>query len=68
MFGKYSIIIGINNDFESVILDEYGIKKITPGDLVGDLHKNSLTFADIIISLGYGKRYADGVTMIGCDL
>ena len=61
LFDKFSIIVGINNDFESNILDEYGIKKIAPGDLVGDLHKNSLTFADIIISLGYGKKYADGV-------
>lgn len=68
LFDKFSIIVGINNDLESNILDEYGIKKITPGDLVGDLHKNSLAFADIIISLGYGKKYADGVTMIGCEL
>ena len=52
---------------ECKILEENGLKN-TPGDILGDLHKNSISFAEIIISLGYGKIYADGVTMIGCDL
>ncbi len=64
---KYNIILGINNDLECKILEENGLKN-TPGDILGDLHKNSINFAEIIISLGYGKIYADGVTMIGCDL
>ena len=65
---KYNIIVGINNDVECGVLENWNVLKNTPGDLRGDLHKNSQLFANVLITLGYGKKYADGVTMIGCDL
>lgn len=65
---KYNIIFGVNNDSEYKELTEYEIRSNTPGDLLGDLHKNSIAFGDAVISLGLGKKYADGVTMIGWRL
>ena len=65
---KYNILFGSNNDDEYEIMKEYEIHSNTPGDLLGDLHKNSQFFSEIIISLGLGKKYADGVTMVGWNL
>ena len=44
------------------------IAQSTPGDLRGDLSINSQAIANTYISLGMGKRYADGVTLIGWRL
>ena len=65
---KYNIIIGTDIDKDYEMLDEFGITKNTPEDLRGALSANAQEIADKIISLGLGKRYADGVTIIGRGL
>lgn len=61
---KYNIIIGANPEEDYTILTSANITQNTPGDLRGDLSLNSQMFADIYVSLGLGKQYADGVTII----
>lgn len=65
---KYNIIIGADAEFEYNLLEKYNIAQATPGDLRGDLSINALKLADTYISLGLGKKYADGVTLIGWRL
>ena len=50
------------------VLEDYNIAQATPGDLRGDLSVNAQKIANTYISLGLGKRYADGVTLIGWRL
>ena len=65
---KYNIIIGTDIDKDYEMLDEFGITKNTPEELRVALSANAQEIADKIISLGLGKRYADGVTIIGRGL
>lgn len=65
---KYNVIMGANSEVEYSILEEYNIAQATPGDLRGDLSINAQKLADTYISLGLGKKYADGVTLIGWRL
>lgn len=65
---RYNIIIGTDIDKDYEMLDEYGIAQNTPEDLRGALSSNAQEIADVLISLGLGKRYADGVTIIGRGL
>ena len=65
---KYSIIIGADSEREYNLLEKYNISQATPGDLRGDLSINAQKLADTYISLGLGKKYADGVTLIGWRL
>ena len=65
---KYNIIIGADSELEYSLLEKYNIAQATPGDLRGDLSINALKLADTYISLGLGKKYADGVTLIGWRL
>lgn len=65
---KYDIIIGANSELEYSLLEKYNIAQATPGDLRGDLSLNAQKLADTYISLGIGKKYADGVTLIGWRL
>lgn len=61
-------IIGADVDSEYKYLTECNIAQSTPGDLRGDLSINAQAFANTLISLGLGKQYADGVTLIGWRL
>ena len=65
---KYNIVIGADSEFEYGLLEQYNIAQSTPGDLRGDLSINAQKLADTYISLGIGKKYADGVTLIGWRL
>lgn len=65
---KYCILIGADAEREYNILEELNIAQSTPGDLRGDLSINAQQIANMYISLGLGKRYADGVTLIGWRL
>ena len=65
---KYNIIIGADSEHEYGMLEGYNIAQATPGDLRGDLSINAQKIADTYISLGLGKKYADGVTLIGWRL
>lgn len=64
----YCILIGANSDAEYSILEGANIAQSTPGDLRGELSLNAQQLANTYISLGLGKRYADGVTLIGWRL
>lgn len=67
-FGKklttaYNILLGCEIEEEMEILQKFNISQRTPGDLRGDLTLNAKAIADMLISLGHAKRYADGVTI-----
>ena len=64
----YNILLGADSDYEYKILEENNIVQSTPGDLRGDLSLNAQNLAAIYISIGLGKQYADGVTLIGGEL
>lgn len=64
----YNIIIGGDSDNEFNILERANIAQSTPGNLRGELSLNAQQLANTLLSLGLGKRYADGVTMIGWGL
>lgn len=65
---SYNILIGTDTDMDFGILDAYGIADVTPENLRGELANNARDIADILISMGLAKRYADGVTIIGWGL
>lgn len=65
---NYGILIGADSDAEYSILEEANIAQSTPGDLRGELSLNAKQLANTYISLGLGKCYADGVTLIGWRL
>lgn len=65
LISTYNILIGADAETEYKVLEQNNIAQSTPGDLRGDLSLNAQYFANTYISLGMGKRYADGVTMIG---
>ena len=68
LVNDYCILIGADSDAEYSILEKANIAQSTPGDLRGDLSLNAQQLANTYISLGLGKRYADGVTLIGWRL
>ena len=68
MLDEYCMLIGADSDAEYSILENANIAQSTPGDLRGDLSLNAQKLANTYISLGLGKRYADGVTLIGWRL
>ena len=65
---SYNILIGTDTDMDFGILDAYGIADVTPENLRGELANNARDIADMLISMGLAKRYADGVTIIGWGL
>lgn len=65
---SYNILIGTDTDMDFGILDAYGIADVTPENLRGELANNAKDIADMLISMGLAKRYADGVTIIGWGL
>lgn len=64
LWEHYGIIIGANPDEDLRQLDRWNLSQNTPGDLAGGLTINAEKVADIYISMGYARRYADGVTML----
>ena len=64
----YNIIIGTDTDVDYCELDRYGIARATPEDLRGELSDNAREIANMLISTGLAKKYADGVTIIGWGL
>ncbi len=68
LFEAYNILIGTDAEREYGVLEDYNIAQATPGDLRGDLSVNAQEIANTYISLGLGKKYADGVTLIGWRL
>ena len=65
---EYCILIGANSETEYSILEDANIAQSTPGDLRGDLSLNAQQLANTYVSLGLGKHYADGVTLVGWRL
>ena len=65
---SYNILIGADTDTDFNVLSEYGIADATPENLRGELANNARDIADMLISMGLAKRYADGVTIIGWRL
>ena len=68
LVAAYNILIGTDPEQEYEILERCNIAQSTPGDLRGDLGINAQQLATTLISLGLGKSYADGVTLIGWRL
>lgn len=64
----YRMVIGSDAETEYMLLEKANIAQSTPGDLRGDLSLNAQRLANTYISLGLGKKYADGVTLIGWRL
>lgn len=64
----YCIIIGADADADYALMNEYGIARATPEDLRGELSENAKAVANMLISMGLAKRYADGVTLIGWEV
>ncbi len=64
LWEQFGIIIGANPEVDFDILSKWKISQNTPGDLAGNLALNAEKIADSYISMGYGKRYADGVTVL----
>ena len=50
------------------MLEKAKIAQDAPEDLRGELSRNALSIADMLITIGLAKRYADGVTIIGWGL
>lgn len=65
---QYYMLIGTDTDIDYDILEKYGIAQTTPEDLRGELSLNTQEFADMLISMGLAKKYADGVTLVGWGL
>lgn len=65
---QYGIIIGTDTDKDYLMLDNAKIAQDAPEDLRGELANNASTVADMLITIGLAKRYADGVTIIGWGL
>ena len=68
LFSAYNILMGSDAEKEYSILEQHNIAQATPGDLRGDLSINAQQLSNTYISLGLGKKYADGVTLIGWRL
>lgn len=65
---QYYILIGTDTDKDYSSLDQANIAQDAPEDLRGELASNARSIADMLITMGLAKRYADGVTIIGWGL
>ena len=65
---QYYILIGTDTDKDYALLDQAKIAQDAPEDLRGELASNARSIADMLITMGLAKRYADGVTIIGWGL
>lgn len=64
LWEKYGIIIGANPNEDFQHLKYWGLSEHIPGDLHASLAKNADIIAETLISMGYAKRYADGVIIL----
>lgn len=58
---NYGIIIGANPEEDFERLKSWGITEHIPGDLYYSFSQNADFISETFISMGYAKRYADGV-------
>ena len=65
---QYGIIIGTDTDKDYLMLEKAKIAQHAAEDLRGELARNAHSIADMLITIGLAKRYADGVTIIGWGL
>ncbi|MFC7366298.1 MULTISPECIES: hypothetical protein [Bhargavaea] len=65
IWDEFGIIIGANPEKDVDILRKYNISENTPGDLHNSLSINSDGISEMYISMGYAKKYADGVIIFG---
>ena len=65
---SYNIIVGTDTDVDYSVLDDFGIAKTTPENLRGELSSNAREIANMLVSMGLAKQYADGVTLVGWRL
>lgn len=65
---QYYILIGTDTDKDYFLLDQAKIAQDAPEDLRGELASNARSIADMLITIGLAKRYADGVTIVGWGL
>ena len=65
---SYCVVIGTDPDIDYALMDSYGIADATPEDLRSELPENAKEIANMLISMGLAKRYADGVTLIGWEV
>jgi hypothetical protein len=65
---QYYILLGIDTDKDYSLLDQAKIAQDAPEDLRGELASNARSIADMLITMGLAKKYADGVTIIGWGL
>ncbi len=65
---SYSVIIGTDTDVDYSLLANAKIAQDTPENLRSELSQNAQGIANMLISLGLAKRYADGVTIIGTEV
>ena len=65
---QYYILLGTDTDKDYSLLDRAKIAQDAPEDLRGELVSNTRSIADMLITMGLAKRYADGVTIIGWGL
>lgn len=61
---KYNILLGSDTDKDYEMLERMQIAQDAPEDLRGKLADNTKAMADMLITIGLAKRYADGVTII----
>lgn len=61
---KYGIIIGANPNEDFQHLKQWKISEHIPGDIHSSLASNADYFAEVFISMGYAKRFADGVIIL----
>lgn len=65
---SYSVIIGTDTDVDYSLLANAKIAQDTPENLRSELSQNAQGIANMLMSLGLAKRYADGVTIIGTEV
>lgn len=61
MWETYGILLGANPEEDFKRLKEWKISEHVPGDLHSSLSLNAEDVSETYISMGYAKRYADGV-------
>ncbi|MED0673812.1 hypothetical protein P4S95_27060 [Aneurinibacillus aneurinilyticus] len=65
--GDFGIIIGANPEEDVQQLKMWDISEHVPGDLYTSLAENADALSEIYISMGYAKRYADGVIIFSLN-
>ncbi len=65
---SYLVLIGTDTDMDYALLSDAKIAQDTPENLRSEFSQNAQGIADMLISIGLAKRYADGVTIIGTEV